>query len=115
MAVTRMENIGRMSDIVIHNGTIYLSGQVGDGDSVTAQTQSTLATIESQLEKANSSKSDLLSATIWLSDIAHFDEMNAVWDAWVDRDNPPARACGEAKLASPELLVEIIITAAQRA
>ena len=52
--------------------------------------------------------------TIWLSDMAYYDEMNAVWDKWVDQDNAPARACGEAKLASPDLLVEIIVVAAQR-
>lgn len=114
MAIKRMDILKRMSDIVVHNGTIYLSGQVGDGDSVADQTKSALAAVDALLAKANSDRSHLLAATVWLSDMAYYDEMNLVWDTWVDQGNPPARACGEARLAAPELKVEIIVTAAER-
>lgn len=104
-----------MSRIVIHGDTIYLCGQVGTrGDSVTRQTEETLEKIEALLEEAGSDKDHMLQAIIWLSDMGDFQEMNAVWDAWINDGNEPARACGEAKLASPELKVEIIVTAARR-
>ena len=110
-----IERIGtgqRMSRIVKHNGVAYLCGQVGDGDSVTAQTQDCLARVDALLEQAGSSRDRMLQAIIWLADMADFAEMNAVWDAWVPEGQAPARACGEAKLASPELRVEVIVTAA---
>lgn len=114
MTIIRKENLKRMSDIVIHNDTIHLSGQVGDGESITEQTKSALAAVDTLLQKAGSDKSHALTAIVWLSDMAYFEEMNAVWDAWVDQENPPTRACGEAKLAEPGLKVEVIITAAVR-
>jgi enamine deaminase RidA (YjgF/YER057c/UK114 family) len=101
-----------MSQAVVHNGTVYLAGQVGEGDSVRKQTEATLAEIDRLLKLAGTDKSKLLQAIIWLADMRDFDEMNAVWESWVDRDNPPARATGEAKLATSEFRVEIIITAA---
>jgi enamine deaminase RidA (YjgF/YER057c/UK114 family) len=107
------QDIGqRMSKIVKHNGTIYLCGQVGAGDSVTEQTQDCLARVDALLEKAGSSREQILQAIIWVADMADFAEMNAVWDAWVPEGHAPARACGEAKLARPELKVEVIVTAA---
>jgi len=112
MSIQRIGIGKRMSDIVVNNGTIYLSGQVGQGDTVTAQTKDILATIDGLLAKAGSSKANILQAIIWLDDMANFAEMNAVWDAWVDPSNPPARATGEAKLATPQYKVEIIVTAA---
>ena len=112
MAIQRIGIGKRMSDIVVNNGTIYLSGQVGGGDSVAAQTKDILATIDALLAKAGSSKANILQAIIWLDDMANFAEMNSVWDAWVDPANPPARATGEAKLATPQYKVEIIVTAA---
>ena len=112
MAIQRIGIGKRMSDIVVNNGTIYLSGQVGAGDSVAAQTKDILATIDALLAKAGSSKANILQAIIWLDDMANFAEMNSVWDAWVDPANPPARATGEAKLATPQYKVEIIVTAA---
>ena len=112
MAIQRIGIGKRMSDIVVSNGTIYLSGQVGQGDSVTDQTKDILATIDALLAKAGSSKANILQSIIWLDDMTNFAEMNAVWDAWVDSANPPARATGEAKLATPQYKVEIIITAA---
>lgn len=111
--ITRMETSARMSKIVIHNNTAYLCGQVGgrEGD-VTAQTQECLSRIETLLAKAGSAPDKMLQAVIWLADMADFDAMNAVWDAWVPSGAAPARACGEAKLAHPDLKVEIIVTAA---
>ncbi|MEN8660648.1 RidA family protein [Marivita sp.] len=107
------QDIGqRMSKIVKHNCTVYLCGQVGAGDSVTEQTQDCLARVDALLEKAGSSREQILQAIIWVADMADFAEMNAVWDAWVPEGHAPARACGEAKLARPELKVEVIVTAA---
>lgn len=113
MSIRRIESGPRMSQAVIHGHTVYLAGQVGaPGESVTAQTQAILASIDKLLAEAGSSKSKLLQAIIWLDDMANFAEMNAVWDAWVDPANTPARATGEAKLATRDYKVEIIVTAA---
>lgn len=104
----------RMSAAVVHNGLIYLSGQVGTpGESVTLQTKSVLSEIDKLLAATGSDKTRILSAQIWLADIADFAEMNAVWDAWVPQGNCPARATGESRLAAPEYKVEIIVVAAQ--
>lgn len=112
--ITRIESGPRMSQAVIHGDMVYLAGQVGPtGDTVAAQTQSALAEIDRLLAIAGSDKSRILSATIWLADIGDFAEMNSVWDVWVDKANPPARATGEAKLAAPKYKVEIIIVAAK--
>lgn len=113
MTIRRIEAGPRMSQAVIHGNTVYLAGQVGTpGKSVAEQTQDILATIERLLKEAGSDKSKILQATIWLADMADFAEMNSVWDKWVDGPNAPARATGEAKLATPEYKVEIIIVAA---
>ena len=112
--ITRLHSDDRMSQAVIHGDTIWLAGQVGEpGENVVAQTRTALAEIDSLLAVAGSSKAKILSATIWLADIADFEAMNSVWDAWVDPANPPARATGEARLAAPEYRVEIIIVAAR--
>ena len=110
--IERIGTSDRMSKIVKHNGIAYLCGQVGSGESATEQTQDCLARIDALLEQAGSSRSQILLAIIWVSDMSFFTEMNAVWDNWVPTGHAPARACGEAKLARPELKVEIIITAA---
>jgi enamine deaminase RidA (YjgF/YER057c/UK114 family) len=111
--ITRIEPGPRMSQAVVHGGIAYLAGQVGaPGQSVTEQTQAVLAEVDRLLAAAGTSKARLLTAQIWLADMAAFAEMNAVWDAWVDRANPPARWTGEAKLATPDYKVEIIVTAA---
>lgn len=111
--IERIDTSTRMSQIVKHNGVAYLAGQVGTGgDSVGDQTSECISKIEALLEKAGSGKEQILQAIIWLSDMNGFAEMNAVWDAWVPGGHAPVRACGEAKLASPELSVEIIVTAA---
>ncbi|HEV7414536.1 RidA family protein [Tianweitania sediminis] len=113
MTIRRIEAGPRMSQAVIYNNTVYLAGQVGaPGESVTAQTQAILRSIEALLKDAGSDKSKLLSAQIWLADMADFAEMNAVWDAWIGGKDAPARATGEAKLATPDYKVEIIIVAA---
>ena len=103
----------RMSQIVVHNNTIYLSGQVGNKNSmdVTTQTSEVLKKIEKLLLQAGSNKNKILSANIFLSDISYFEEMNKVWDNWLPENCAPARATVEAKLAFPELLVEICIIA----
>jgi enamine deaminase RidA (YjgF/YER057c/UK114 family) len=101
-----------MSKIVVHNGTIYLCGQVGSGDTVAEQTQEALRRVEALLTEAGSDKQHVLQATVWLADMADFAEMNQVWDSWFEAGYAPARACGEAKLARPELLVEVIVVAA---
>ncbi|MFP3383232.1 RidA family protein [Tritonibacter scottomollicae] len=110
--IERIETGQRMSKIVKHNGVAYLCGQVGDGATVAEQTRECLSRVEALLETAGSSPEQILQAIIWVADMADFAEMNAVWDAWVPEGHAPARACGEAKLARPELKVEIIVTAA---
>lgn len=110
--IERMEIGQRMSKIVKHNGVAYLCGQVGSGDSVTEQTRDCIARIEALLKQAGSSPEQILQAIIWLADMKDFEEMNAVWDAWVPEGHAPARACGEARLATDALKVEIIVTAA---
>jgi enamine deaminase RidA (YjgF/YER057c/UK114 family) len=103
-----------MSKIVKHNGTIYLCGQVGSGDSAAAQTADCLSRVDTLLLEAGTDREHILQAVIWLSDMSDFAEMNAVWDAWGPKGHAPARACGEAKLARDVLKVEIIITAAEK-
>jgi enamine deaminase RidA (YjgF/YER057c/UK114 family) len=113
MSVRRIEPGKRMSQAVVHGGTVYLAGQVGaPGQSVADQTRAVLGEVDRLLAEAGSDRSRILSATIWLADIKDFGEMNSVWDAWIDPANPPARATGESKLAAPEYKVEIIVTAA---
>ena len=114
MSINRMETGQRMSQIVVHNGTLYLAGQVaksGEAD-VQEQTRTTLEKIETLLDQAGSDSQHILSAIIYLRDIKDFAAMNEVWDAWVPKGQAPARACVEARLARPDLLVEISIVAA---
>jgi enamine deaminase RidA (YjgF/YER057c/UK114 family) len=114
MTITRLNAGPRMSQAVIHGDTVYLAGQVGaPGASVTEQTKAILAQIDSLLEQAGSKKANILSATIWLASMDDFAEMNTVWDGWVDSQNSPARATGEARLATPDYKVEIIVVAAR--
>ncbi|MCK5829635.1 MAG: RidA family protein [Methylococcales bacterium] len=104
----------RMSKIVIHNDTIYLCGQVAkDADTdIKEQTQTMLDKVDDLLVQAGSDRKHILSATIYIKEMNDFKEMNAVWDAWVIEGYSPARACVEASLARPELLVEISVIAA---
>lgn len=105
----------RMSQAIVHNGSVYLSGQVPHDATadMQGQTRQVLETIEAKLKRAGSAKDHLLSATIWVTDMAEFDAMNAAWDAWVAPGRPPVRACVEARLAKPEWKVEIMVVAAQ--
>ena len=115
MVIQRQLTNERMSQIVTHNGVVYLAGQVGDdlNASIEQQTRETLGSIERLLDLAGSSKEHLLSVTIYLKDIdAHFEGMNAVWDQWLPKGVAPARATVEAKLCEPEILVELSVIAA---
>jgi enamine deaminase RidA (YjgF/YER057c/UK114 family) len=113
--ITRIEAGPRMSKAVVHGDTVYLAGIVADDNSqdVTGQTRQILAEIDRLLALAGTDKSKLLRANIWLSDIATFGQMNAVWDAWVSPGNTPARATVEAALATPDYKVEIMVVAAK--
>ncbi|MBW6495184.1 MAG: RidA family protein [Burkholderiaceae bacterium] len=116
MAIIRNGVGARMCEAAIHNGVIYLAGQVAEDPQVpvTEQTQSVLARIDSLLAKNGSDKQHILQATIFLTDIRDFAAMNAVWDAWVPQGHTPARATIEARLAAPAYRVEMQIIAAQK-
>jgi enamine deaminase RidA (YjgF/YER057c/UK114 family) len=116
MTIQRFDTGPRMSQVVIHGDTVYLAGVVANnaaGESVTKQTQEVLSIIDGHLAKAGSDKSKLLTATIYLTDMTTFAEMNAVWDGWVSAGNTPARATVEARLAAPRYNIEIMVTAAR--
>ena len=103
-----------MSQATIYNGTVFIAGQVDDSQStsVAGQAKRILEKIDALLAQAGTNRSRLLSANVWLSDIATYDEMNAVWEAWIDSNNPPARATVESRLAGPEYKIEIAAIAA---
>ncbi|WP_405119383.1 RidA family protein [Pseudomonas leptonychotis] len=115
MSVQRLHTEARHSEIVIHNGTVYLAGQLADdysGD-IVQQTRETLASTDRFLAEAGSDKSKILSVTIYLKDMDRdYAGLNQVWDAWVAPGAAPARACVEAKMYKPEVLVEMTIVAA---
>jgi enamine deaminase RidA (YjgF/YER057c/UK114 family) len=116
MSIERIGVGARMSQAVVHGDTIYLAGQVAGkaaGASVGEQTREILASIDRLLAEAGSDKTHILSATIYLTDIASFAEMNAVWDDWVAPGHTPARATVEARLAAPAYRVEIVCVAAK--
>ncbi len=107
----------RMSQAVVHGDTIYLSGQVADDrrGTIAEQTASVLGKIDRLLAEAGATRSDLLSVTVLLPHVLDFDAMNAVYDSWIDPDNPPARACYDARLADGDLRIEITAIAARPA
>ena len=116
MPIQRLHTEKRYSEIVIHNRTVYLAGQLADdyaGD-IAEQTRQTLANIDRLLAEAGSDKAHILSLTIYLKDMDDYAAMNAVWDAWVAEGAAPGRACVEAKLYDPRVLVEMMVVAAQR-
>jgi enamine deaminase RidA (YjgF/YER057c/UK114 family) len=116
MSIQRFETGPRMSQVVVHGNTVYLAGVVAKntaGESVTKQTADILAQIDAHLATAGTDKSKLLSATIYITDMTTFAEMNAVWEGWVSPGNTPARATVEAKLAAPQYTVEIMVVAAK--
>lgn len=114
MTITHIDPNARMSQAVIYGDTIYLAGQIGSpGTSVAEQTQTILEQIDTLLAKCGSRRDLILIATIWLANMDDFGEMNTVWDTWFADVTPPARATGEARLATPGHKVEIIVTAAK--
>lgn len=116
MSIQRFETGPRMSQAVVHGDTVYLAGQVAQkaaGKSVAEQTRDILEAIDKLLADTGSDKSKLLSAQIYLTDIATFGEMNKVWEAWLAPGHAPARATVEAKLAAPQYTVEIMVVAAK--
>jgi len=114
MGVTYHDSNARMSQIAIHNGSVYLAGQVPTDASadMRGQTEQVLARIDQLLAQAGTSKENLISAQIWVTSMDEFAEMNAAWDAWIVPGRPPVRAAVEAKLAKPEWKVEIMVVAA---
>lgn len=112
-SIKRLHTGARMSKIVKYGGLVYICGQVGNGDDIAEQTRDCLARIDALLNEAGSSREHILQVTVWLSDMADFAGMNAIWDNWIPGGHAPARACGEVKLARPELKVEIIVCAAE--
>ena len=115
MPITRLgTDRRRMSKMVIHHQTVYLCGQVAKDASadITGQTQTMLEKVAVLLEESGSSRKHILSATIYIKTMKDFSAMNAVWDDWVIEGFSPARACVEASMARPELLVEISVIAA---
>ena len=117
MNVTRIDKTAGpgpiMSRCVVRGDTVYVAGLTATDRSadVKGQTQQILDKIDGYLAQAGTDKSKLLQANLWITDMANFAAMNEVWNAWVDADNPPVRACVKADLAVPELLVEIMVTA----
>jgi enamine deaminase RidA (YjgF/YER057c/UK114 family) len=111
--IRRIEPGARMSQAVVANGFVFLAGQVADNPAVGVreQTEQVLASIDRLLAEAGSDKTRIVSANVYLSDIATFAEMNAAWDAWVPTDAKPARATVQASLAAPEYKVEIQVVA----
>ena len=115
MSIQRLRIEKRYSEIVIHNGTVHLAGQLADdydGD-IREQTRQTLANIDRYLAEAGSDTTKILSVTIYLKDMADYASLNEVYDAWVAEGAAPARACVEAKLYDPRVLVEMMVVAAQ--
>lgn len=102
-----------MSKVVVHNGVVYMSGQTDTTSTdITGQTQNVLAKIDDLLAQAGTSKSNLLTANIWLKDIeGDFKEMNVSWSDWLDPENKPVRATVQSPMARPQILVEIQVSA----
>ena len=114
MTIKRLHVGPRMSEAVVHNGTIYLAGQVADDASqdTAGQTRQILSAIDALLAECGSDKTRILSAQIFLADIADFAAMNSAWDAWVSAGHTPARATVESKLAAAKYRVEVKVIAA---
>lgn len=119
MEITRIERStppgALMSRVVIAGGMVYVAGlTAGDTTAdITGQMEQVLARVDGYLEKAGTSKSRLVQAQIWLKDMSLFTQMNAVWNAWVDQDNLPVRACVRADMANPAVLVEVMVVGVQ--
>ncbi|MGU7771650.1 RidA family protein [Burkholderia sp. MR1-5-21] len=112
--IVRLDKNSRRSRAVVHGNIVYLGGQVApdlDGD-ITAQTQQALAQVDRLLDAAGSERRKVLSVQIWLKTMDDYDAMNAVWDKWIDADEPPARCCGVVEMADPRIRFEMTVTAA---
>ncbi len=105
----------RMSRAVVHGDRVFLAGLTAADTSqdIKSQTRQILDRIDHYLREAGTNKSKLLAANLWIKDMALFRDMNSVWNEWVDPQNPPARACVKAEMARPDVLVEIMVTAAK--
>jgi enamine deaminase RidA (YjgF/YER057c/UK114 family) len=116
MEIKRLHVGKRLSEVAIHNGTVYLAGQIPDDASadIVGQTREVLGHIDRLLGEAGSDKSRILACQIYIADLADFDGMNTAWDAWVADGNAPPRATVQAKLANPAWRLEIVVTAAVR-
>ncbi|MPW16972.1 RidA family protein [Paraburkholderia sp. CNPSo 3157] len=116
MSVIRHHVGKRLSETAVHNGTVYLAGQIAEetDQDIAGQMREVLGHIDRLLGEVNSDKAHLLSVQIYIADMADFAGMNAVWDDWVAQGNTPPRATVEAKLANPKCLVEVVVVAAQR-
>ena len=115
MSIERHDPSGHLSKVVEHNGTVYIAGTTAANKSagMKDQTKEVLATIDKLLAKSGTNKSKLLSATVYISDMAQKNSMNEAWLDWIDPKNPPTRACVAVELGSPTTLVEIVVTAAK--
>ena len=115
MEIKRLHVGKRLSEVTIHNGTVYLAGQIASDNKqdIVGQTREVLASIDRLLAEAGSNKTRILSTQIFITDMANFPAMNTVWDTWVVPGATPPRATVEAKLADPACLVEIVVVAAQ--
>lgn len=116
MEIKRLHVGKTLSEVAIHNGTVYLAGQIAEDltQDIAGQTREVLGYIDRLLAEAGSDKSRILMCQIFLSDLNNFDGMNAVWNEWVAEGDSPPRATVEARLAKPEWLVEMVVTAAQK-
>ncbi|WP_229459375.1 RidA family protein [Massilia cavernae] len=116
MEITRLHVGKRLSEVAIHNDTIYLAGQIAEDTSadIGGQTREVLASVDRLLGEAGSDKTCILMCQIYITDMANFPAMNEVWDEWVAQGHTPPRATVEAKLANPACLVEIVVTAGKR-
>ena len=116
MEITRLHPGKRLSETAIHNGTVYLAGQIAEDTTqdIGGQTREVLGHVDRLLNEAGSGKDAILMCQIFISSMSDFAGMNAVYDEWVAAGNAPPRATVEAKLANPACLVEVVVTAAQR-
>jgi enamine deaminase RidA (YjgF/YER057c/UK114 family) len=115
MEIKRLHVGKRLSEVAVHNGTVYLAGQIAEDatQNIEGQTRNVLASIDRLLAEAGTDKSRILMCQIFIADLKDFAGMNAVWDEWVADGNAPPRATVQAQLAKPEWLIEMVVTAAQ--